>query len=96
MTTLRLKPQEIPVTDPASNYFFRPSAEKPFVATLAAIAAYGEDEICRCLGYLRGQAEIHKGLDYLQVFECPGKSEPLWFIEDGPGGAITALLPSDY
>ena len=96
MTTLRLKPQEIPVTDPASNNFFRPSADKPFVATPAAIAAYGEDEICRCLGYLWGQAEIHKGLDYLQVFECPGKNEPLWFIEDGPGGAITALLPSDY
>ena len=23
-------------------------------------------------------------------------NEDLWFIEDGPGGAITALLPSDY
>jgi len=93
---LRLKPQEIPFTDPASNCFFRPSADKPFLATPAALDVYGEDEILRCLGYLRGQAEIHSGLDYLQVFECPGKPEPLWFIEDGPGGAITALLASDY
>jgi hypothetical protein len=96
MTTLCLKPQEIPVTDPASSCFFRPSADKPFLATPAALAAYGEEQIFRCLACLRGQAEIHKGLDYLQVFECPGKTEPLWFIEDGPGGAITALLPSDY
>jgi hypothetical protein len=96
MTCLHLKPQEIPLTDPASNYFFRPSEEKPFVATRAAIDAYGEELIVRCFGYLRAQAEVHKGLDYLQVFEFPDKPEPLWFIEDGPGGAITALLPSDY
>ena len=94
--TLRLKRQEIPFTDPASNCFFRSSADKPFLATPVALEVYGEEQIFRCLGYLRGQAEIHNGLDYLQVFECPGKSEPLWFIEDGPGGAITALLPSDY
>jgi len=96
MTTLRLKPQEIPLSDPASNYFFRPSADKPFLATPAAIAEYGQLHILRCLGYLWGQAEIHNGLDYLQVFQSPEKAEPLWFIEDGPGGAITALLPSDY
>lgn len=50
---------------------------------------------CRDAGYLRGKAEVHNGLDYLQVSESD-KPEPLWFIEDGPGGAITALLPSDY
>jgi len=33
---------------------------------------------------------------YLQVFEDSSRSEPLWFIEDGTGGAITSLLPSDY
>lgn len=96
MTILRLKPQEIPFDDPASNCFFRPSADKPFLATPAALAEYGEEHILRCLGYLRGQAEIHDGLDYLQVFQDSTKPEPLWFIEDGPGGAITALLPSDY
>lgn len=42
------------------------------------------------------EAEQHGGIDYLQVFEDESKSEALWFIEDGPGGAITALLPSDY
>jgi hypothetical protein len=94
--TLTLQPQEIPFDDPASNCFFLPSAEKPFVATPAALAEYGEEHILRCLGYLRGRAEIHNGLDYLQVFQDATKPEPLWFIEDGPGGAITALLPSDY
>ena len=94
MNTLHLKPQEIPVDDPASNCFFRPSADKPLLVTPAALAAYGDD-VVRCLGYLRGKAVAHNGLDYLQVFTSEG-SEPLWFIEDGPGGAITALLPSDY
>ena len=89
-----MKPQEIPFDAPASSCLFQPSPEKPFVATPAALAAYGDD-VVRCLGYLRAKAEIHKGLDYLQVFESD-KPEPLWFIEDGPGGAITALLPSDY
>jgi hypothetical protein len=39
---------------------------------------------------------VHQGLDYLQLFEDETKSENLWFIEDDPGGAITALLPSDH
>ena len=95
MTTLRLKPQEIPVTDPASDCFFLPDGDKPFLVTPAAFAAYGQD-IINCLFTLQQRAWKHNGLDYLQVFECPAKSEPLWFIEDGPGGAITALLPSDY
>jgi hypothetical protein len=93
---LRLKPQEIPFTDPASNCRFRPSADTPLLATPAALAEYDEEHILRCLGYLQGKAEVHNGLDYLQVFQDPTKPEPLWFIEDGPGGAITALLPSDY
>ncbi len=37
-----------------------------------------------------------RGLDYLQVFDDSDKAEALWFIEDDAGGAITALLPSDY
>ena len=94
MTTLHLKPQEIPVDSPASNCFFRSTPDKPFVATPAALAAYGDD-VVRCLSYLHGKAEAQNGLDYLQVFESD-KPEPLWFIEDGSGGAITALLPSDY
>ena len=92
---LTLKPQEIPFDDPASDCTFRPTDEKPFLATPAALAAYGDDVI-RCLSILQQKAEIFGGLDYLQVFEDRAKPEPLWFIEDGPGGAITALLPSDY
>lgn len=95
MTTPRLKPQEIPFSDPASDCFFMPDGDKPFVATPAALDAYGH-HILRCLLGLQQKAWQHNGLDYLQVFESPGQSEPLWFIEDGPGGAITALLPSDY
>lgn len=75
---------------------FQPSADKPFVATRAAIAMYQTEIIISCLGVLRQKADEHAGLDYLQVFESDEYPESLWFIEDGTGGAITALLPSDY
>lgn len=89
-------PQGIPLTDPRSHYLFMPSPDKPFVATPAALALYGPEKILACLTRLQVKARLHKGLDYLQVFTDPGKPEPLWFIEDDGGGAITALLPSDY
>ena len=90
-----LKPQEVPFDDPASECRFQPSGKKPFLATPAALAAYG-DMIFPCLATLQHLAEEQDGIDYLQVFTDPSKPEPLWFIEDGDGGAITALLPSDY
>lgn len=96
MKSLTLKPQELAFDAPDSCCMFRPSAQKPFVATAAAVALYGHAVIIHCLGRLRHLADEQHGLDYLQSFSCPGKSEELWFIEDGDGGAITALLPSDY
>jgi hypothetical protein len=96
MSTLTLKAQEIALDDPQSNYMFWPSSGKPFLATPAAISAFGTETIVQCLGVLQTQARRQKGLDYLQVFEDPTSKKRLWFIEDGPGGAITALLPSDY
>lgn len=75
---------------------FLPSPEKPFVATPAAIVEYTHATILMCLGVLRKKADEHSGLDYLQVFSDSTKPENLWFIEDGDGGAITALLPSDH
>jgi hypothetical protein len=92
----RLKDQEIPLQHPDSSNRFLPSADKPFLETPPAITAYTEEVIVACLRLLQQKAEQHQGLDYLQVFEDGGKPENLWFIEDGPGGAITALLPSDY
>jgi hypothetical protein len=91
----QLKPQEIPLDDPRSDCFFQPGP-KPFLATPAALELYGNDVVVRCLRQLQDLAKNHDGLDYLQVFTDPLKAEPLWFIEDGDGGAITALLPSDY
>lgn len=90
-----LKMQEVPFTDPASHYQFEPLADKPFVATPAAIEHYS-DVLWPCLHQLQKLADEHDGIDYLQVFEDASKPEPLWFIEDDAGGAITALLPSDY
>lgn len=87
--------QEIAFTAPASHYMFRPGPTKPFVATPAAIKHYGE-VLWPCLRWLQGLATEHGGIDYLQVFNDPAKPEALWFIEDDDGGAITALLPSDY
>ena len=91
-----LKPQEIPFDHPDSNNMFRPGPDKPFLATPAAIEMYTHLTIIRCMAVLQRLAEEKQGLDYLQVFDDPTKDEKLWFIEDGPGGAITALLPSDY
>ena len=92
-----LKTQEIPFDHPESNCRFQPSADKPFLATPAAIDAYRHEVIVECLQVLQEQAKRHDGIDYLQVFQNPDPHrEALWFIEDGAGGAITALLPSDY
>ncbi len=96
MKGLRAITQEIALDHPDSNNMFQPSAEKPFVATRAAIELYGHETIVRCLAILQAEARNHHGLDYLRVFESDDHDEDLWFIEDGPGGAITALLPSDY
>lgn len=74
---------------------FRSGPEKPLLATPAAIALYSHDVIRACWRLLRQKADKHQGLDYLPVFESGEHAEDLWFIEDG-GGAITALLPSDY
>ena len=91
---LRLKPQEIPVDDPRSKYFF---TTQPFLATPAALDTYGQEIVVRCLTYLQRQAKQYDGLDYLQVFQDTiGNRPALWFIDDGKGGATTALLPEDY
>jgi len=94
--TPTLKPQEIPMDSPESRYMFQPAPDKPFVATPAAVEMHRIDTVLRCLAVLQQYARQHDGLDYPQVFEDPAKPEALWFIEDDAGGAITALLPSDY
>ena len=93
---LVLRPQEIPFDDPESKYLFQPSPAKPFVATPAALERFGHDMIVACIQLLQRKAAEHNGVDYLQVFEDPTKGERLWLMEDDEGGAITALLPSDY
>ncbi len=89
-----LKQQEIPYDSPESNNHF--GTDKPFVATPSAIEMYSQETIIGCLRLLQAEAERNDGLDYLQVFDDPERAESLWFIEDGAGGAVTALLPSDY
>ena len=96
MEGLILKPQEISYESAESCWTFAPTATKPFVATRTALEAFGESTIFRCLMQLQEEARRHDGLDYLQVFEDSGTHEQLWFIEDGEGGGITALLPDDY
>lgn len=87
--------QEIALDDPRSTYRFFPE-RKPFVATAAVAREIPHGVIMVCLQQLILFAKRHDGIDYLQVFFVQGSSEPLWFIEDGEGGAITALFPSDY
>ena len=92
------KPPEVPDDDPRADCRFDPESGKPFVATTAAVREHTRERIMVCLAELRRLAEEHDGLDYLQVFEPvpPAGRENLWIIEDGPGGAVTALLPGDY
>ncbi len=96
MNLPKLKLQEPPYDASDSKYMFRPSEDKPFVATHAAIEMYQVDTILKCLAVLQAHAVANGGLDYLQVFTDETKPENLWYIEDDGGGAITALLPSDY
>jgi hypothetical protein len=95
MSALSLKPQEIPFDHRDSTCMFVPRYDMPFVATTAALERFGNQTILDCLCRLQQIASENQGLDYLQVFESHGEPS-LWFIEDGPGGAITALLSSDY
>lgn len=92
---LELKPQEPPLDHPDSCNRFQPSREKPFLATPGVIERYGHETIIACLYVLQQKAADHDGIDYLQVFES-ADGDRLWFIEDGDGGAITAMLPEDY
>ena len=94
--TIRLRMQEIGFNDARSSCMFCPSDDKPFVATRAAMDTFGIEIIIAGLRVLHEEARKRSGLDYVQVFDVHDRDEPLWFIEDGPGGAITALLPSDY
>jgi hypothetical protein len=92
---ITLQPQEIPFCHPDSCNLFITSSAKPFVATPAAIELYGLETILACLVHLQTKAKEHSGLDYVLVFTDSDRLETLWFMEDGEGGAITALLPSD-
>ncbi len=95
LSKLVLLSQEPPLDDPVSFNRFTPSPDKPFCATPGAIDEFGHVAIAACLLILQKKATQHGGIDYLQVFETPDGAR-LWFIEDGEGGAITALLPEEY
>lgn len=64
--------------------------------TPGAEAALGKKLAFECLTRLYALAKLHRGIDYLQKFEILESDITVWFIEDGDGGAITALLPSEY
>ena len=91
-----LRRQEISFDHPDSYNRFQAGADKPLLSTPGAIELYSHQTIVACYELLRRLAVEHDGLDYLQVFEDTEKAENLWFIEDGPGGAISAILASEY
>jgi hypothetical protein len=94
--TLKLRPQETPLDDPHSRWFFVPEDGKPFRATAGAIATYTREEIAWCLATLQEAARAAGGLEHGQAFDSDDGRTPLWFIEDDGERAITALLPSEY
>ncbi len=90
------QPQEIPFDHPDSCHMFRASEEKPLVATPGAIEEFSHVTILACWKLLMDLATENLGLDYLQVFVRESDGAKLWYIEDGDGGAITALKPDEY
>ncbi|QEG20997.1 hypothetical protein [Mariniblastus fucicola] len=88
--------QEIEFSDKRSSWRFTPSDRKPFLITPGAEQAIGIGLAYECLTRLHGLAKLHNGIDYMQKFEILESDITVWFIEDGDGGAITALLPSEY
>lgn len=96
MSKMTLQPQEIPFDHPDSFNMFQPSAEKPLVATPGAIEEFSQVTVGNCWRVLNNLAKDKQGIDYLQVFVRNGDNSKLWFIEDGDGGAITALTPDEY
>jgi hypothetical protein len=91
-----LRDQETPPDGRHSVCSFQPGPEKPFVITSGALEMYGKATVLECLQVLQDAAKQHDGLEKGQAFEDPERPQPLWFIEDGRGRAITALLPSEY
>lgn len=96
MSLPKLKIQEIPCDHPDSNCQFIAGPDKPLLSTPAAIEMHSHETVLACYLVLRQVAKQMDGIDYLQVFEDESKAEDRWFIEDGEGGAITGMLPSDY
>lgn len=93
---LRLRPQETPLDDPRSRWFFVPDGGKPFRVTRGAQREYAREEIASCLTMLQEAARAANGLEHGQAFDSDDGRSPLWFIEDDGERAITALLPSEY
>lgn len=91
----RLSPQRNPFGHPDSKHHFRAEAPHSFEITTGARELYGELIIFGCLNMLHAWAIEQDGLDGRQVFQDDSKLEPLWIIEDGDGGTVTALLPSE-
>jgi hypothetical protein len=88
------EPQEIPLGDPESRFFFKTGPDRQLAVTPAALERFGMEAIMACFYRLQYLARLHNGLDYLQVFKDADSPQELWFIEDAPG-VVTALLPDD-
>lgn len=95
-TLVHYRMQEVLFDDTRSNCQFLPQEKKPFLITSGAERAIGHELAFECLTRLRALAMLHDGIDYLQTFLILEQRITVWFIEDGPGGAITALLPDEY
>jgi hypothetical protein len=94
--SVRYRIQEVDFDDDRSICDFRPGEGKPFLITRGVQDEFGISLPSECLSRLMAMASLHDGIDYLQVFEIPELDQKIWLIDDGDGGAITALLPSEY
>lgn len=88
-----LQPQEAPYHSIQSNCFFNSRGKKHVVMTQGINVKYGNWLALEFLDKLKKEAEIHHGLDYLQVFKDKD-GHTIWVIEDPE--VITVLLPEEY
>ena len=85
-----LKPQEV-----EGQYLFQQTC----YTTVGIQNSLTEIEVLMLLEFLRQWAQLHQGIDYLQVFNCED-GRTVWLIDSTPPsqetGYCTLLLPSEY
>ncbi len=86
--------QEMDFECPSSSHRFLTSEERPFLITQGVKDKFGEKLAWECLSRLQALAVLHKGLDYVQLFQILEPDLTLVFGIDA--GYVKACLPDEH